>query len=53
MTVWYDETVDVVGLAVQLECEVLRLFLKARTVGDSLVSFSILFQSFRVFGKND
>ena len=29
------------------------MFLKARVVGDSLVSLSILFQSFRVFGKND
>ena len=53
MTVWYDETVVVVGLAVKLAGEVQRLFLKARVVEDSLVSLSILFQSFTVFGKND
>ena len=49
MTVRYDETVVVVGLAVEVQ----RLFVNSRVVPDSSVSLSSLFQSFRVFGKND
>ena len=41
MTVWYDETVVVVGLAVKLGCEVQGLFSNTRVVWVSLVSFSI------------
>ena len=49
MTVRYDETVVVVGLAVKLavcHCEVQRLFLNSRVVEDSLVSLSSLFSIF-------
>ena len=47
-----DDTTHV-DTAVSTTGEVQILFVNSRVVEDSLVSFSILFQSFRVFGKND
>ena len=47
-----DDTTHV-DTAVSTTGEVQILFVNSRVVEDYLVSFSILFQSFRVFGKND
>ena len=47
-----DDTTHV-DTAVSTTGEVQILFVNSRVVEDSLVSFSILFQYFRVFGKND